>query len=49
MKKKNKLSYSSQAHNWVKLPRMVIKRESSVFHFQPPKRLKLNFVEQLMQ
>lgn len=35
--RKGKLSYSSQAHNWVKPTRMIIKKESNVIHFQPPK------------
>jgi len=47
IKEKYKLGYSSQTHNWVKPQGMIIKSKSSIFHFQPPKCLKLNFVEQL--
>jgi len=38
-KKKIKLSYSIQTHNWVEPQKMIIKRESNEFHFEPQKCL----------
>lgn len=32
MKKNYKLSYNSQAYNWVKPSRMVVKRKGNEFH-----------------
>jgi len=48
MKRKYKLSYISEAHNWFKPPKMIIKKENNVFSFQAPKYKKLNLTQQYM-